>query len=646
QQAIRIRGKIADNLTDSLQVAFSEFNLASLNTLTKKSGYEMGGVVNGTASVNDLYKTMNLTSGLYITNLVVNNDVLGNASISTTWNNQKKGVGVNATIFRGPLKTFDVNGTYYPTGEKLDFDISLDKFKLNMLRSYVKSFATINKGIATGNMKLVGTASDPDLSGMLELQQVNIRVDYLNAVYSFADKIEIRKDAFILNGLTLNDTVGNKAIVTGQITHNRFKDFNIDLNISANNLACLNTNANMNNMFYGKASITGLIAVTGPPENIRIDIDAKTEKHTQLFIPISDATEASNNSFIHFTSSEKNSKTDDSYLPDFSGLQLNFDFEVTTDAELQIILDQKAGDIIRSRGNGNLNMNINTLGDFKMFGDYIIEDGDYLFTMENIINKKFKVKQGGSLKWNGDPYDADLDIEAVYDLKASLYDLRLDIDTSKKRVPVACTIFMKDKLFNPSISFDIDFPGMDEFAREQYKAVVRPDINKQVFALLVLTRFVLPTAMQGGSEQSTGGNNALGANSSELLSNQLSNWLSQISQEFDIGVNYRPGDEISRDEVEVALSTQLFNDRVSIDGNFGVAGQQQAASNIVGDVNIEAKPFKKGNLKLKAYNKTNTSNDQFKKNSPYTQGMGLFYRKEFNSFRELFKRKKKEKNSK
>ncbi|PKP17300.1 MAG: hypothetical protein CVU05_15795 [Bacteroidetes bacterium HGW-Bacteroidetes-21] len=317
---------------------------------------------------------------------------------------------------------------------------------------------------------------------------------------------------------------------------------------------------------------------------------------------------------------------------------MDFNLNVTPDAEVQIIFDSKAGDIIRGQGNGNLHLEINTLGDFNLFGEYVIEQGDYLFTLQNIINKKFEVEKGGTIRWNGDPYEAILDMKAIYRLKTSLYDITLD-STYKSRVPVECVLSMKNSLMHPDMAFSINLPTADSKAQGIISNLPPDEINKQIISLLVMNRFVTPESMKGGIQaaESRSSSNAFGVNSSELLSNQLSHWLSQISKDFDVGVNYRPGDELSTDELEVALSTQILNDRVSINGNVGVGGQQHNASGqFMGDFEVEVKVNRSGKLRVKGFTKSN--DNLIYDTSPYRQGLGLFYREDFDSFSGLMKR--------
>jgi hypothetical protein len=344
----------------------------------------------------------------------------------------------------------------------------------------------------------------------------------------------------------------------------------------------------------------------------------------------------SENDFIRFVNKNLTDTIPvESYKADLSGIELDFDLEVTPDAEVQIIFDSKVGDIIRARGNSNLKLEINTLGIFNMFGEFIIEEGDYLFTLQNVINKKFSVEKGGYIKWNGYPYDGYMDVSAIYKLKTSLYDLTLDTSQTK-RVPVECRLNLTKNILAPDIKFSISIPEGGDEAANLVSRMTDDEINKQILSLLVLNRFYTPPAMTGSNPVAEQRTSAVGVTSSELLSNQLSHWLSQISNDVDIGVNYRPGDELTSEELEVALSTQILNDRVTINGNVGMANQTNNASNFIGDVMVDFKINKSGKLRLKGYNKTN--NNLIYQESPYTQGIGLFYREDFDHWGQLMKK--------
>lgn len=651
-QQMMINGTISENPADTLRLFFDNFNVSNFDMLYSAMGVDFDGFLNDSVKISNVYSSINMLANITIEKFCVNKDLLGTLALNTNWNNTSRSAFVNADIiYEGntgmKTKPISVCGNYYPERDtgNFDMDISLSNFKLKLLERYIKSFCSNFKGTASGKLKLKGTPEEPDLTGLLNLAIKGMKIDYLNENYN-ADvpvDIVITKNSFSFSHLKLLDVSNDSVICDGKISHHYFKDFNIDMTLKPYNLQCLNTDASMNSLFYGKAYATGVVKITGDLENINMDIDAKTEKGTKFFIPITSEEEISDNDYIHFVTRHSDTvQKEDSYKVDLAGMTLNFKLDVTPDADVQIIFDSKIGDIIKAKGSGNLRMEITTLGDFNMYGDYVIDEGDYLFTLENVINKKFTIQKGSSLKWNGSPYDAIADITAIYTVpNASLYDLvastgdTTEAQSYKKSIQVDCLLGMTDKIFNPTITFDIDLPKSDESTKTLVKTLINneQEMNKQIFSLLILNRF-----MPSGNYQNTALSSGLGTTSTELLSNQLSNWLSQISNKFDVGFNYRPGSEITSEQVELALSTQLFDDKLSIDGSAGFSGGTQKSSNIVGDVNLEYKLTER--LRLKGFNKSNTV-DLLNTNAPYTQGLGIFYRREFDTLRDWFQKKKK-----
>jgi hypothetical protein len=537
----------------------------------------------------------------------------------------------------------------------------VDNFQLKSLSRYLEGTATIYGGTATGKFTLKGTASAPELNGHLKLTRARFRIDYLNTTYAFThDDIRVDKESFRFNDLVLLDqpnvvfdtssghsrtskVVFDTAICSGYITHTNFKDWKYNIVLSPKNFLCMNTGPAQNEQFYGKAYATGYANISGDEKNVNMDIDAITGRNTQLFIPMNNSGTISSNNYITFFN-KKGKPSEEEQKVDLSGIGLKFKFEVTDDAELQILFDPAVGDRIRGRGNGNLTMDISKEGTFRMNGEYTVKSGDYLFTFKNVLNKRFDIVEGGTIDWTGDPYNAELNLKAIYHLKAAL--VSLGIDTNRRSVQVDCIINMTGQLKNPSFSYEVDLPSMTELEKSPYMAAINQNLNYNFLTLLVVNSFYNSGMTTGSNNSQMAGNvGMLGRTSSEVLSNQMSNWLSQISKKVDIGLNYRPGDQITQQEVEVALSTQLFNERVLVETNVGVGGglansQTKDASNVVGDVNVEVKLTDR--TKLRVFNKSNPV-DNITNNSPYTQGIGVFYRKEFNTFGELFMRHKKKK---
>jgi hypothetical protein len=326
-------------------------------------------------------------------------------------------------------------------------------------------------------------------------------------------------------------------------------------------------------------------------------------------------------------------------------MDLIFDLEVTPDAEVQIIFDSKVGDVMKGRGSGNLNINLNQKGDLKISGDYVIEDGDYLFTLGNILNKPFSVENGGKIVFNGDLDNAEINIKAIYKLKASLFDILQD-ERFNERIPVECQLNLTGKLFNPIVGFDIYLPTADEERRTYLRNVIstEEELSRQFLYLLVMNSFLADQSsrISSGSTTTTG-TSAMAVTTTEMLSNQLSNWLSQISNDFDIGFLYRPGSgnkDINPQEVQVALSTQLLNDKVIINGNFDVRGTGSASTNtnqITGDFDAEVKLTEK--IRFKVFNRYN--NPYTGKQVDYTQGVGILFKRDFDKFSDLFRKKPK-----
>ena len=380
-----------------------------------------------------------------------------------------------------------------------------------------------------------------------------------------------------------------------------------------------------------------------------MDINARTDKNSVFYIPLYGAEEIYEHDFIQWAAYSPDNKNDENgngpgYQIKMQGLRMNFNLEVTPDAEVQLIFDPKVGDKIRGRGSGNLRLFINTLGKFEIFGDIVIDRGDYLFTLKNLINKYFEVEKGGIISWNGDPLDANINLRAVYSLKASVYPIAPEpMETLRKRIPVEVLFQMTGKLMNPTIIPDIQLPTADQETRNIVKNRISTDeeMMKQFLSLLVINNFyseVNPGGLGGTAQRGSG------IATSELFTNQLSNWLSQISKDFDIGLNYRPGDELTTDQLELAFSTQLLNDRVRINTNLGVGGTQTTAApvsnpnNIVGDFDIDFQITESGKLHIKAFNRAN--DNLLIRTSPYTQGVGFTYREDFNGFGELLRRYK------
>ncbi len=657
---------------DFIQInsTLKDFDLTFINPYLYSQNIKLNGFVNGPFNMYLKGKDFKPQTDLIINELEVNDFLLGKTNLKCHWDEERASVYLDAFAKNETdHNNIDVKG-YYSLKNKssLDFDIKIAPINFQLLDAFAEGICSQFKGDGSLQIKLTGEPAEPILKGELNIDTMQFLVNFLNTHYYIYDqKIQIDPELISFNNLKVYDENKVEAKANGTVIHKNFKNLNYDISIRTQKpFFCLNTTERDNSSFYGKAyAKNSLIGISGHGNKTKIEVTGESGKGTEINIPLSNPTEIAQGDFIVF---KKPMKADEKKAPIHpikkeNNLDLDLNLTVNSDAKLQIIFDEKLGDIIKTVGNGEIKMLINSSGKFQMFGNYIIEKGDYLFTFENLLNKKFQISNGSSITWNGDPYKAYVDINAIYKLRTSLAEFSGTDSTNtanKKRVPVDCRIHLSDELLKPTVEFIVELPTIsdnDPIKSEFNSLMNSPDeIRRQFFSLLVLGKF-LPAE---NNTYARGGVTSAGAkSSSELLSNQLSNWFSKISKEVDVGVNYRPGDKTSAEELHVGLSTQLFNNRLGIEGNVGAVGNnpntlnetQQTNTSIAGDVFVEYKLSKTGKTSLKAYNKANDNSIIDASNSRYTQGVGIIVKKDFDSLSELVRSifsfaKKKEKNKK
>lgn len=651
-QSLQIDGKISENPSDSLFFRFSDFELENLELLKLTGNMSLKGALTGGASVSDWYNNTSFHGDISVNGLNFNEQEFGDMKVISDWNNVMESVYVNAESQRNGERIIGLYGTYTPESNGFDFNISLGNVNLKAFDRYEDEIFVDLEGFASGDLHLGGVTGRPLINGNIILDDAKFTVDYLQSRFNFTHSVNIIDNHIIFNDIEVFDANGNICIANGRVTNSNFDDFRLDISLRPERFMALNTTQRDNDTFYGRVFASGIVNLTGPVNNIHIDISARTERNTRIFIPLDQTMDADDFQFVRFKSQKADGEEnrEDPEIPyrvDLTGIELDFGLDVTPDAETQIIFDSRIGDIIRGRGTGSLKMEIDAQGRFGIFGDYEFEQGDYLFTLHNVINKRFDIQRGSTITWSGDPGNANIDMTAVYRLRAPLNNLDSELgfqmaEGQTGRIPVVCEINLRNRLLNPNINFGINLPTVDSQTRQYVEALLNTEekINRQFLSLLVINNF-LPEqeyARSGGSGSNLG-LSATGAGMttvSEFLSSQLSSWLSQLSSDVDLGVNFRPGDEITPDEVELALSTQLFNERVSINGSVDVGGRQTSTSNIVGDVDVDIMLNRSGKLRMKVFTRSN--DNLIRPNlAPYTQGIGIYYREDFDRFDELMK---------
>jgi hypothetical protein len=650
EQQLFVNGWLSPQSDRNLDISMSGFDLNNINPFLPEDT-QLYGIVSGSSSIRDPFGQLIFLSDLTILNFTLNDYLFGDICLESKWENALKRLRLEGELEKDKLMPLSFAGYYlidHPTSP-LDLVATIKDLDLAFINEFVGQDVLGITGSATGTIAVTGFPDAPQLEGEAALKNAKMFVPYLNTTYALEEGFGIFPDMFTFDRIRIRDEEGAPGFLTGTIMHNNFGEWNFDVVVELETpMLVMNTDEEMNSLYYGKAYTTGEVNISGFEEQLDFTLNLRSEKGTRLAMPMSSSEDLSFENFIRFVS--KDSVPADAPL-DLSGINLKFDLDITPAAQLEIIFDKAVGDVMRGRGQGHLNMEINNLSTFSMYGVIELVEGNYLFTLKNLLNKEFVVKPGGTLSWYGDPFAADLNLQAVYKVSASLAEVIPDNTMAAgQRVPVDLYLNLTGKMFNPNVDFDISLPQVDQITRSRLESVISTDQEKarQAFALLVLRRFVAPPNVTSATTALADAGNSLADNSSELLTNQISNWLSQISNDFNLGFNYRPGDEISNEEIALALSTQMFNDRLSLSGNFGVSRGNTAnanPTNYIGDIRIEYKITRDGKIRLLVYNESNDFRMAAVQNSLYTQGVGILYQEEFDTmdefycaFRNLFRR--------
>jgi len=655
-------GAISPAMDDAFNLEIVNLDLERMARISGMRA-DFDGDITGSIHYGKLDQYPYVTSDLSVDTLWFNRQKLGPTTMKAVWNESSGTVALDLLSMETESRSLEVTGNYTPEGGLLDLQIQLDDFELRSLDPYVTGLFSDLGGTGDVRLTLDGSIKEPELNGSVQFREGTARMPMLGTRYSFSDRLRIYHNNVYMEDFRLSDEMGNPARINGSVTNDYFRDLYVNLRIEAGNVLCLNTTAADNETYYGRVFATGNVQVSGPTDQILIRVDATTGRNTAVFLPLFTASEVQRTDFITFVGDEEPDQQPVSGPRRKSGrAAMEMDIRITPDATVQLILDPMVGDIIETSGRGAIRLEVDSEEGFRIFGDVELQSGEYLFTLQNVINKRFQIEPGGRINFNGSPDNATIDLDAIYTTRAAPYNLYPGGQSAmreqlKKRIPVECHLNLQGELSSPRITTGIEMPTADPETRNLLinSTSTEEERMKQFLSLLVINNFYSVSGM-GVANVGTMNSSIAGVTASELLSNQLSNWLSQISDDFDIGVNYRPGDQISSDEVEVALSTQLLNDRIIISGNVDVGGQEtnpsSGASNnpyIVGDFDVEF--LVTDNISITAFNRAR--DELLFETAPYKQGVGVSYREEFDNFGELitrFKeglinRKKRNKNS-
>lgn len=650
-QYIALDGKISEDSTEAMNFKAKNF---SLETLAPVVALNISGTVDADVSLKEVYKHINADSQLRIEGLTLDNFLIGNFEGSGIYDQEAHIVRLDYDLERLNNHILKFQGTYDPMQEtnSLNLTANLNQTSLQILEPFTKGVFSNLKGTASGDLKITGNLRHPIFNGVIDVKKGSLFFDYLKTTLNFEDKIHFDVDEIFAKKMTVYDDEGNKASLMGGVYYDGSNNFSLGLNLNLSRFKLLNTTKRDNNLYYGTGYASGKVSIDGPFNNIVIDANLISDRGTRLYIPLDNAQDAGSQEEIEFlvaknpdeSKNEKKKKEDTS-----SRIRMDFKFEFTPDAYGEVQFDKQTGDIMRAYGAGKINLKIDTKGDFSMTGDYALDRGDYTFTFQNIINKKFSIQRGSRISWSGNPYEAMLDIRAAYTQNVNYLGSVIDtVSTGSstyknrpeftRRYPVDVIIQLRDRLLQPAISFDLklhDYPQNPEFNSgvTAFQNRIRTDeqeLNRQVSNVLLLGQMVSNSAAAFASVN-------LVNNLMELASNQLSNVFSKIDQNLNVDLTFN-GSGLNQDlinNLQLRFSYN-FNDRFRItrSGGFTTALNQTNALSLIGDWSLEWFIQRDGSLRLKTYNRNVQTSILGSLNTQYqtftSGGMSILYSKSFN----------------
>ncbi|WP_460623331.1 translocation/assembly module TamB domain-containing protein [Hymenobacter tenuis] len=657
-QSISAQGFLSENVNKPLALTVSNFELATLNGLT--GSQKFGGRVNALSTISGVFGPLVINSTLSVDSLSMDNVLIGNVKGRGDWENGSKRLAVNLDVERDQTRVVALTGYYSPGSETQQLNLTgvLADAPVKLAEPFLNTIFRDLGGSARGTLRLSGLLKAPVLTGNIDVTDGQLTFIYLGTTYTFSDRISFLQDRIALQNITLRDPQGNTGVVSGSIYEQGFQNMRLDLNASFRKLQVLNTTRKDNELYFGQAYATGTAIVRGPSDNLFINVTARSDAGTRVSLPFDNAAKAEQAKYIRFVNrnipdTARTRPVEIAGTSDLSGIRLNMNLDITPDAYVELLLDESTGDIIRGTAAGQLRLNIDTRGDFNMYGQVEIVRGAYNFTLQGLVNKEFVVRPGGTISWNGDPLAGEMNVTATYTQRTSLAPV---LATNTAVVPVTAVMNLTGPLLQPIIRLNLEFndiPSSLEGDLAAFFSALRNDeqeLNRQVFSLVVFRQLtpigsLAVTRLQGE-------NNAIGNSLGQIISTQLGLLTSQIDPNLEISFNLTGLTAEDLQALQLRLSYSFMNGRLRItrEGSFGnnsngTNGPQpipNAQSSVLGDLSLEyyLRPDGKFRAKLR-YETTPRDLTGLNQNTNQARaGVSLLHTEQFDSFRELFARKR------
>lgn len=654
-QYLAMDGIISKDPVDTLNLDLNKIELSYVFDILNIPVLQFAGEATGKFNLVDLFGSRILNTDLEVEHFAFNQTPLGRLNLFSEWDDTQKGIMMLGSIYTNDTTWTDVNGYVYPVGPNAGLSLHFDANDLNIgfISPFIEKVIKGVRGRGFGKVHLHGPFKALNVEGDAYVQDGGVGIEFTNTYYTFSDSVHMDSTSVNFRDVTLRDKYGNAGKLDLRFNHKHFHDFDFRVDVQAERMLLYDATQKMNPLLFGSVFASGTGRIAGNGKLVDFEINMQSEPKSHIILDFMNNNTAEEYDFITFIDRSKLAATRDSARKDSlhtvplfdkeegAELRMNFQVDLTPDATIELIMDPVAGDRIKGNASGNLQVQYGTKTDLRMYGGVNITEGNYNFSLQKIIHKDFKIRDGSTIDFHGDPFNANMNINAIYNLTANLSDLDqgLAIESPRANVPVNCVLKLDGLLRSPAISFDIELPGSNEELERQVKSLVDTDdmMTRQIVYLLVLNKFYTPDYTNGYRS------NDFNAVASSAISSQLSSLLNSITDKVQIGANIRAGQENFNEnmEMEMLLSSQLLDNRLLINGNFGYKNSYYASQKnvFVGEFDLEYKLTKSGEIRLKAYNHANDMY-QYLKQSLTTQGVGILFKKDFTRLSDIFRRRR------
>jgi hypothetical protein len=635
-EEISLDGFVKDSTYKDLKLNFKDVDLAKITP--RIDSLSLAGIVNGKLDLLQKNGSYLPSSSITIDDLEINKTYFGSFDANIKGNQSLTNYSVKAKIKDDSKNSFEAIGDIDVSSNNasIDVDLRFNDFSINLLSPLLEPVLSNVRGEVTGKIAITGALDMPTYKGDLKVNKGGLKVPYLNVDFDFENNSSVTLDNqnFNFNDIKITDVKhGTKGLLDGIVSHVNFSQWRLNLGIETDRLLVLDTKATEESLYYGIGFISGNASIFGPTEALRITAEAETKPGTEFYIPLSDVESFGDNSFIHWlTPEEKIAKAEGKSIEteNISGLELFFDLNVTQDALIEIVMDKVSGSTISGRGNGSLLFNINTNDKFEMYGDFVVYEGVYNFLYGGIIEKKFSVKPiESTIAWNGNPLDAELNIQAIYKTRTNPSPL-LD-NPINRTIPVELKINLTGQLERPDPEFEFVFPNAS--------STIKSELNYRLDSKDVKDNQALYLLTTGGFNRQLQDINFTGT-IAERINGLINGIFTDADNKIKIGLNYEAGqrrpDYNTDDRVGFTLQTKI-TDRVLINGKVGVPVGGASDSVIAGDVQVDFLLNEEGTLTATVFNRENSIRN-FGEEIGYTQGLGVAYSVDFDTFGELIRK--------